>query len=92
MVGKPLGIIGLLWIGQTVQVIKRDDDLTWGLLFPVSLLAGIGFTMSLFIGGLAFDGDENTNAVRAGVIVGSTCSAILAFIFFKLWERRGPKV
>ena len=92
VVGKPLGIIGLLWIGQTVQVIKRDDDLTWGLLFPVSLLAGIGFTMSLFIGGLAFDGDENTNAVRAGVIVGSTCSAILAFIFFKLWERRGPKV
>lgn len=86
--GKPIGIIGMVWLAETLGLAKRDEVLSWSLLLPLSYLAGIGFTMSLFIGGLAFEGDANTNAVRAGVMVGSLMSALAALVAFQFWRAK----
>jgi NhaA family Na+:H+ antiporter len=51
----------------------------WRMIHGVSLLAGIGFTMSLFIGSLAFDTTDRITDVRLGVLLGSLCSAVCGF-------------
>ena len=78
VIGKPLGILGLLWVAQRLRLITIPPVLTWPLLSTLAMLAGIGFTMSLFIGGLAFEGDENTSAVRIGVLMGSLIAGLAA--------------
>ena len=86
--GKPLGILGCLWIAQRVGWIKIPADLSWSLLTLLSLLAGIGFTMSLFIGGLAFQADDNTAAVRIGVLTGSLLAGLSAWVIAVLDHNR----
>jgi NhaA family Na+:H+ antiporter len=59
--------------------------MTWSSLYGVSILCGIGFTMSLFIGSLAFDGDDVVRLFdeRLGIIVGSLMSGIAGFFVLK---------
>jgi len=60
------------------------DDIKWRHIYGLSLLCGIGFTMSLFIGTLAFD-DPSVNAqVRLSILIASACSAILGFVVLYL--------
>jgi len=89
VIGKPLGILGLIWLGIRFQLIRLPADLNWSLLTMLSFLAGIGFTMSLFIGGLAFQADENTAAVRIGVLTGSLIAGLAAFGLSR-WQQPGP--
>jgi Na+:H+ antiporter, NhaA family len=56
-------------------------------LFGVALLTGIGFTMSLFLGALAFSDEGLHGEIRLGVLAGSTCAAIAGV----LWLRMGPR-
>lgn len=79
VIGKPLGILGLIWLAERAKLVILPPELTWRLLAALSMLAGIGFTMSLFIGGLAFQGDDNTAAVRIGVLTGSLLAGLIAF-------------
>jgi NhaA family Na+:H+ antiporter len=60
---------------------------TWLKLYGVSICAGIGFTMSLFIGSLAWDDPGYAAPLRLGVIVGSLVSAVVAFILLRLAPR-----
>ncbi len=91
VIGKPLGILGLLWSSQKFGLIKLPEDLTWPLLSMLSMLAGIGFTMSLFIGGLAFQADENTAAVRIGVLTGSLMAGIIAWLIATFFWKGGQQ-
>lgn len=83
--GKPLGVFGcsaiIVWTGAA----KLPKDVTWPMIFAVGLLAGIGFTMSLFIGMLAFEGQGSQYAVatRAGVFGASIISAIAGFVVLR---------
>lgn len=77
--GKQIGVFGLLWITIITKLSPKPQGTTWLQLYAVAILCGIGFTMSLFIGGLAFHGIEMQASVRLGVLVGSIASAILAF-------------
>lgn len=78
-VGKQLGVFGMCWLTIKLGVAKIPQGATWLQLYGVSLLCGIGFTMSLFIGSLAFEeqGLAYLASVKAGVLIGSIVSAIL---------------
>jgi len=79
VVGKQIGIFSLLWITIKAGWSPMPAGTNWMHLYAVSALCGIGFTMSLFIGGLAFDDMEHQAAIRLGVMVGSTISAIIGY-------------
>ena len=80
LIGKPLGVMGAVWLAETCLRIKRPALLTWPVVLAVGCLCGIGFTMSLFIGSLAFEHAPSMNLgdERVGILAGSTLSAALA--------------
>jgi NhaA family Na+:H+ antiporter len=75
-VGKPVGVFGASAATIALKLARRPTGATWVELFGVSLLCGAGFTMSLFIGALAFPGGELAAEVRLGVLAGSLMSVI----------------
>ncbi len=77
VVGKPVGILGACWIAVRLGWANLPEGVTWLKLYGVSQLAGIGFTMSLFIGTLAFADAEIQAAVRIGVLGGTIVSIVL---------------
>lgn len=81
-VGKQIGIFGVCWAAVKLRFAKLPKDATWAQFYGVSLLCGIGFTMSLFIGTLAFEDQviAYQKTVKLGVIIGSILSAVLAII------------
>ena len=82
-VGKQAGVFSVLWLTIVTGICEKPKDATWLQLYAVSLLCGIGFTMSLFIGGLAFSGVEMQASVRLGVLIGSIASAVLAYLLLR---------
>ena len=82
-VGKQIGVFGLMWVAIKLKLSPKPEGSNWLQLYAVSLLCGIGFTMSLFIGGLAFDAIEMQASVRLGVLIGSVLSAVLAFLILR---------
>lgn len=82
-VGKQLGIMAFVWVGVKLGIARLPDGVSWMQIYGVSLLAGIGFTMSLFIGTLAFSDPEHAAAVRIGVLAGSILSAIVGALVLK---------
>jgi len=86
-VGKPLGIYGLCWISLKLGLVKLPRGVNKFMLLGVSLLCGVGFTMSLFIGSLAFENMVDVGMTfdyRLGIIVGSLLSGITGFYVLKL--------
>ena len=76
LLGKQLGVFGSIWLAVRLGWAKRPPA-SWLQLYGMSLLAGIGFTMSLFIGGLAFSSSaETADAVKLGVLSGSVLAAL----------------
>jgi NhaA family Na+:H+ antiporter len=86
--GKQLGVFGMVVLARLMRIATLPPGATWGQIYGVALLCGIGFTMSLFIGTLAFEhGDFDLLAnVKMGVLVGSVISAVagLAVLHFTL--------
>ncbi|MEM6780229.1 MAG: Na+/H+ antiporter NhaA [Pseudomonadota bacterium] len=82
-IGKQIGVFGLIFLTIKMGLSPKPDGANWYQLYAVSLLCGIGFTMSLFIGGLAFDSYETQAYVRLGVLTGSIASAILAYTILR---------
>lgn len=81
VVGKVVGILGTTFLVAKLTSANLDDELTWVDLFGVALLAGIGFTVSLLVGELAFGADsERDDHVKTAVLVGSLTSAVLASV------------
>lgn len=78
--GKQIGIFGTIWVTDKIGIARKPDSVTWQHIYGLAALCGIGFTMSLFIGTLAFTSAELEREVRLGVLVGSTLSAILGTI------------
>ena len=76
IVGKPLGIVLMSFIAVRLGLAALPEGVTWTVLMASGFLAGIGFTMALFIAGLALDGDM-LEAAKIGVLAGSLISAIV---------------
>lgn len=81
--GKQIGIMLACVIAIKLGISRMPAGINWVQLWGVSLLAAIGFTMSLFIGNLAFDTPEQAAAVRVGVLSGSIVSAICGFLVLR---------
>ncbi|MFM7027875.1 MAG: Na+/H+ antiporter NhaA [Chakrabartia sp.] len=74
--GKQIGIFGAIWLAVRLGFAAKPAGANWGQVYGMALLCGIGFTMSLFIGDLAFRDAMHANAVRMGVLMGSLASAV----------------
>jgi Na+:H+ antiporter, NhaA family len=73
--GKQIGIFGSIWGLVRLKLAPKPAGASWMQIYGIALLCGIGFTMSLFIGGLAFRGEALGDAVKIGVLTGSLLSA-----------------
>lgn len=89
-VGKQIGIFGVAALVIGLKLARRPTGAKWLELYGVSLLCGVGFTMSLFIGGLAFDPNDALaqTEVRMGVIVGSVVSTLVGMIVLGIAQRQ----
>lgn len=85
-VGKQLGVFGFCWIAVKLGLARQPEGARWAQLYGVSLLCGVGFTMSLFIGSLAFQqgGPDYLVTDRVGILGGSLLSAIAGMVVLKL--------
>jgi len=81
-VGKPLGIMAFVGLAAMLRLVKLPQDVSWPQIFGVAFASGIGFTMSLFIAGLAFEhsGGSYFDGDRLGVLIGSVLSALAALL------------
>ena len=83
--GKQLGIFGAVWLTVRLGFATRLRGATWLQVWGVAMLCGIGFTMSLFIGALAFPGDpQRIEAAKLGILAGSFLSAIGGYVVLRL--------
>jgi len=83
LIGKQLGIFGFAFIAVKTGLARLPENVGWRQIHGVSLLAAIGFTMSLFIGNLAFDSAAQVDAVKIGVLAGSVIAALAGFFLLK---------
>jgi len=90
VLGKTVGVFGSLWLMVQLTRAARPAGASWAQCFGVAVLCGIGFTMSLFIGGLAFEGLPATfdAQVKIGVLAGSIVSGLLGSAVL-WWAGRG---
>ncbi|MBD3680122.1 MAG: Na+/H+ antiporter NhaA [Rhodobacteraceae bacterium] len=91
VIGKQVGVFGTSWLLIKMGVARMPHGANWMHIYGIACLAGIGFTMSLFIGGLSFDNPENMNAVRLGVLTGSLISAVLGYAALMLASPKTEK-
>lgn len=84
--GKQIGIFGLCWIGIKLNLAELPKGINWAVLYGTAALCGIGYTMSLFIGSLAFEGGgiESMLDERIGIIIGSVLSGVLGYMILKV--------
>jgi Na+:H+ antiporter, NhaA family len=81
--GKQLGIAGSIWVTTRIGLAALPEGATWRQVYGLSLLTGIGFTMSLFIGSLAFPAEAYDIEVRVAVLFASSASAICGYLVLR---------
>jgi NhaA family Na+:H+ antiporter len=91
IVGKQVGVFGLTMLMVKTGIAKMPHGATALHIYGISCLAGVGFTMSLFIGGLSFADAEMMNQVRLGVLSGSIVSGVLGYTALMLASRQLPQ-
>lgn len=89
VLGKPVGVLGFSWLALRLGFAARGPGLTWPFLTGGAFLTGIGFTMSLFIAGLAY-APEMLNAAKLGILAGSVCSAAIGLLMLAWLTRVLP--
>ncbi len=92
LVGKPLGIFSFSWLAVKFGVAKLPKGVNFKHIFAVSVLCGIGFTMSIFISSLAFTGTsaEFDTLARLGILMGSTTAAVLGYFLLHISLPKEP--
>lgn len=84
-IGKQLGVFGAIWLAVRTGLAPMPRGTNWLHIYGASVLCGIGFTMSLFIGALAFPGDlALVDQAKIGTIAGSVVSALVGFLLLRL--------
>ncbi len=84
-VGKQVGVMFTVWLGLKLKLGTMPEGVSWRHMYGIAVLCGVGFTMSLFIGGLAFEqiGANNVMQDRLGILIGSFLSAAWAVIWLR---------
>ena len=85
LLGKQIGIFGLCWLAIKTRLASMPHGVNWLNLYGTSIVCGIGFTMSMFIGSLAFEESAQATAFdeRLGIIIGSLASAIIGYLVLR---------
>jgi len=86
LVGKQVGVFGFCWLAIKFKLTRLPNDMSWSTLYGVAALCGIGFTMSLFIGSLAFE-ETGINLMfdeRLGIIIGSLISGVFGYLVLRM--------
>lgn len=93
-VGKQLGVFGLAWLAIKMGLATMPSNASWRGLYGVAALSGIGFTMSLFIGSLAFQsgGIDRIFDERLGILIGSLLSGLLGFFILRGLPKLPPDI
>jgi NhaA family Na+:H+ antiporter len=81
--GKAIGILGATWIAVALGLARKPEGANWAQVAGLSVLGGIGFTMSLFIGMLAFPDPAHAAQLRLGVLAGSIASAVVGYLLLR---------
>lgn len=90
VLGKPIGILGFCWLSVKLRLTQLPEKMRWFHLYAISILCGIGFTISLFIGTLAFgDYSSHLSSVKIGVLLGSFLSGLMAYVLLLKSNSRG---
>jgi NhaA family Na+:H+ antiporter len=87
-IGKQVGIFGFSFIAIKLGIASKPDGVNYTKMYGAGVLAGIGFTMSLFIANLAFSSEELLNIAKVGVLTASLIAGIVGFIVVKLGLRK----
>jgi NhaA family Na+:H+ antiporter len=82
-IGKQIGIFSFSYLAVKLKLASEPEGVSWKKIYAASILAGIGFTMSLFIANLAFSSEEFLNIAKVGILAGSLLSGIVGFIILK---------
>jgi NhaA family Na+:H+ antiporter len=85
VVGKPIGILSISWLMVRLGIASKPDDYTWRQLAGAGALAGIGFTMSLFIAGEAFPDPSDFSAAKVAIFLASLMAGVFGVLV--LWPR-----
>lgn len=89
VLGKPLGVVGVSWLMVRLGWCRLPSGVSWGGIVLAGLLAGIGFTMSIFIAMLAFDSEAALGAAKLGVLTGSLIAILLGLAWGVAYRRAG---
>lgn len=91
--GKPIGIVGITWVVTKVTKGELDKSFKWIDVLGISLLAGIGFTVSLLVAELSFGPDSTENATaKVAILTASVLAALLAAVVLRLRNRHYRKI
>lgn len=86
IVGKPLGILGLTFVCEKCKIAARPKDVTWGHILGAGMLAGIGFTMSMFVSNLAFDNPQSADVSKVAILLASCIAGIVGSLFLFVYH------
>ena len=75
--GKTLGITGAAWLATRLGIARLPEGANWGMMAAIACIAGIGFTVSLFVAELAFEGEALRDAAKVGVLAASLLAAVI---------------
>jgi NhaA family Na+:H+ antiporter len=92
VLGKPLGIMLFSWIAVKMDIAQLPSQVDWKSMFAVSWLAGIGFTMSIFIAGIAYTDPVLVDESKIGILIASTLASVIGLsLGFSLTRAIGDK-
>lgn len=89
-VGKFVGVVGFCWLATKVGIATLPADINWRQIAGVGFLAGIGFTMSLFVTTLAFTDAEFVDSAKLGIFTASTISGVVGYLLLKWSSKTSP--
>ena len=87
-VGKPLGVFGLSWLAVKVRLAQLPSSVSWSQIAGVGVLAGIGFTVSLFISALAFDDGLQLDSAKTAILLASLVAGIAGYLLLTRVSKR----
>ena len=90
VLGKPIGVLGLSWLAVRFGLVTLPQDVTWRHMIGVSVLAGIGFTMSLFIASLAFADANVLATAKVAILVASLVAGTVGMVVLRRLPQPTP--
>ena len=91
-VGKQLGVFVFSYVSIKMKIAQMPNNSNWFNFYGVGVLTGIGFTMSLFVGNLAFPNSDIIDGVKIGVLLGSLFSTVMGYIILLISTKKNANI